>query len=396
MKRIAVFCTHPIQYFAPIWRMLASTPGLSVHVYYASDHSVRGAVDEQFGVPVKWDVPVLEGYPYSFMTRKSVLENSMHFFRHDRKDVDEILKKDEFDAALIFSYDSRLQLRILRAANRANIPVMLRGDNLDGTNPKRSFAKATARRYILKWLYKRIDAMCSVGAYTRRHYLDHGVPAERIFFSPHCVDDQLFEEQRAKFAGLRDEIRKDLGFESDDFVFMFSGKMIEIKNPLLIADALNRLPNRNGIGFLAVGEGKLRAEFERRMRECLGGRAVFTGFVNQSELGKYYTAADAMILPSWSETWGLVVNEAMIFGLPIIVSDAVGCREDLALPGRTGYIFPSGDPVALAESMMKLVQDPQRASSMGLAGSNLVRNYSVEAAVQGILEALKYVSERRT
>lgn len=374
-----------------MWRMLASTPGVSVHVYYASDHSVRGAVDEKFGVPLKWDVPVLAGYPHSFMNRRSLLENRIHFFRHDRKDVNDILKKGEFDAALIFAYDSLLQLRVLRAANRAKIPIMLRADNLDGTNPKRSLAKATARRYILKWLYRRMDAMLGVGAYTQRHYLEHGVPAERIFFSPHCVDDQLFEEQRAAFAGLRDEIRNKLGFGPGDFVFLFVGKMIEIKNPLLLAEALKRLPDLQRMGFLAVGDGKLRAAFEHRTRDCLGDRAVFTGFVNQSELGRYYTSADAMILSSRSETWGLVVNEAQIFGLPVIVSDKVGCREDLVIQGETGYVFPSGDAAALAEAMSRLSLDRENARRMGEQGRKLARNYRVEDAVNGIVKALEYV-----
>jgi glycosyltransferase involved in cell wall biosynthesis len=396
MKRIAVFCTHPIQYFAPIWRILASTPGVSVHVYYASDHSVRGAVDEQFGLPVKWDVPVLTGYPNSFMTRRSPLEKKIRFFEYDRKEVDDVFKDGGFDAALLLAYDRWLYWRALRAANKAGIPVMFRAETTDTTKVKRHPLIKLIRPRVLHHFYTRIAAFLSIGTGTTGHYLHHGVEKNRIFFSPYSVDDQLFEEQRAEFAHLRNEIRKDLGFDSDDFVFMFSGKMIEKKNPLLIADALNRLPNLHGIGFLAVGEGKLKAEFEHRIRKCLGDKATFTGFINQSQLGRYYTAADAFVLPSvWEETWGLVVNEAMIFGLPVIVSDSVGCREDLVIPGETGYIFGSGDPVALAESMTKMIEDLDHAAKMGLAGRKLIGRYTVSEAVKGILEALEYVTAGR-
>jgi glycosyltransferase involved in cell wall biosynthesis len=194
---------------------------------------------------------------------------------------------------------------------------------------------------------------------------------------------------------LRDLIRKDLGFGVDDFVFMFSGKMIEKKNPLLIADAFKRLSIPKSVKFLAVGDGKMKSELEQKVRETLGDGAVFTGFVNQSGLGKYYSASDAFILPSaWGETWGLVVNEAMIFGLPVIVSDTVGCGRDLVIPGKTGYIFPSGNAVALSQAMKELVEHPSRAKDMGTAGSLLIKNFSVEQAVSGILQAFESISEQ--
>jgi glycosyltransferase involved in cell wall biosynthesis len=395
MKRIAVFCTHPIQYFAPLWRTLASSPGVSIHVYYASDHSVRGAIDEKFGVSVKWDTPILEGYPHTFMTQPSWLEKRVPFFRHDRRDVDEILSKKSFDAVLLLAYDRWLHWRVLWAAKKSGIPVMLRGDNLDGTKPKRSIFKAVVRRNILRHLYKNIRAFLSIGTYTHRHYVEHGVSEDRIFSSGHCVDTYFFEKQRDKFLPLRDLIRKDLGFGVDDFVFMFSGKMIEKKNPLLIADAFKRLSIPKSVKFLAVGDGKMKSELEQKVRETLGDGAVFTGFVNQSGLGKYYSASDAFILPSaWGETWGLVVNEAMIFGLPVIVSDTVGCGRDLVIPGKTGYIFPSGNAVALSQAMKELVEHPSRAKDMGTAGSLLIKNFSVEQAVSGILQAFESISEQ--
>jgi glycosyltransferase involved in cell wall biosynthesis len=396
LASLAVICTHPIQYFAPIWRMLASTSGLSIHVFYASDHSVRGAIDEQFGVPVKWDIPVLEGYPNSFMTHRTWLENRFHLFLYDRKDVDDILRNGSFDAVLLLAYDAWLHWRALRAANLAKIPVLFRAEATDTAQVKRSFLKRIVRARVLHYFYDQIAAVLAIGTEATNHYLNHGVEKNRIFFSPYAVDDQLFEQQRASFSERRDEIRQSLGFGSQDFVFMFSGKMVEKKNPLLIAEAFERLSTQRPVKFLAVGDGKLRTELELGMRRCLGDGAVFTGFVNQSTLGKYYTASDAFILPSaWAETWGLVVNEAMIFGLPVIVSDRVGCGKDLVIPGKTGHVFPSGDARALSDAMMKLIVDPDRAAEMGLAGSLLVKNFSVKDAVNGILQALEFVSVRR-
>jgi glycosyltransferase involved in cell wall biosynthesis len=396
LTSLAVICTHPIQYFAPIWRMLASTPGLSIHVFYSSDHSVRGTIDDQFGVPVKWDIPVLEGYPNSFMTQRGRLENRFPLFLYDRKDVDDILRNGSFDAVLLLAYDAWLHWRALRAANLAKIPVLFRAEATDTAQVERSFLKRIVRARVLHYFYGRIAAVLAIGTEASNHYLNHGIEKNRIFFSPYAVDNHLFEQQRVAFAERRNEIRRNLGFGSEDFVFMFSGKMIEKKNPLLIAKAFEGLSTQKPVKFLAVGDGKLRTELEYEMRRHLGDGAVFTGFVNQSALGKYYTASDAFILPSvWGETWGLVVNEAMIFGLPVIVSDRVGCGKDLVIPGKTGYVFPSGDARALSDAMMELAVNPDRAAEIGLAGSLLVKNFSVKDAVKGILQALEFVSVRK-
>lgn len=396
MKKLAVISTHPIQYFAPIWKILASTSGVSVHVFYASDHSVRGAVDQQFGVPVKWDVPILDGYPHTFMAHSSLFERYFSFFELDRTDVDEVLKKGNFDSVLIHAYDRHLHWRALRAARRNGIRVLLRAEATDSAGILRHPLKRMIRRRVLKRFYSGVDAFLSIGAGSTRHYLKHGVDESRIFFSPYCVDSQLFEQQRSEFSHMRRQTRYDLGFGENDFVFMFSGKMIEKKNPLLIGDALERMPHLDRIGLLTVGEGNLRAGFETMTKRSLGNRAAFVGFVNQSHLGKYYTAADALILPSsWGETWGLVVNEAMIFGLPVIVSDTVGCREDLVISGETGYIFHAGDSGALAKAMTQLAENRERAKSIGMAAAELVKRYSVEAATNGIVKALEYVSAGR-
>ena len=191
----------------------------------------------------------------------------------------------------------------------------------------------------------------------------------------------------------REEIRRTLRFKPDDFVFMFSGKMIPKKNPLIIPDALRLVQTLQDIGFLGVGDGELRNTFENRMQELLGDSSLFTGFVNQSQLGKFYAAADALILPSASETWGLVVNEAQIFGLPVIVSDTVGCREDLVIPGRTGTIFPAGNPSALANSIYSLFSNREDAGSMGENGKRLIKGYDVASAVKGVIAALEYVAK---
>jgi len=373
--------------------MLAERPELGIHVFYASDHSLRGSIDREFGVSVKWDVPLLNGYTSTLMNQRSRLEGFSNFFEHDRKDVNNLFKNSKFAAVLVTAYRGMLHLRTIWAANRSLVPVIYRAEDMDCTNPRRNPAKELIRSNFLKRLYRRIGAFASIGSCTRNHYVKHGVPEERIFFSPYCVDDELFERQRFRYAPYRDEIRRALGFAPSDFVFLFSGKMISKKNPLLIAQAIGLMPEDQRIGFLAVGDGVLRNELERKMRQGGRGPSAFTGFVNQSQLGKYYLAADAFILPSaYGETWGLVVNEALAFGLPVIVSDTVGCRDDLVIHERTGYIFRSDDAFSLAHYMRMLAGNRDLAYRMGQRGKELAKNYTIAEAVQGIVAAFQFVT----
>ena len=138
---------------------------------------------------------------------------------------------------------------------------------------------------------------------------------------------------------------------------------------------------------LVVGDGPLRAECEALVSS---GRIPvrFAGFLNQSEIAKAYIAADMLVLPSEGETWGLVVNEAMCCGRPCIVSDQVGCGPDLVQPGQTGAVFPWGDVDALAKLMVAFAGDEKLVQEMGVRCRQLMRDCSVQTAVDGVVAAL--------
>jgi len=200
------------------------------------------------------------------------------------------------------------------------------------------------------------------------------------------------EKQRDRYLPQRLEVRQELGFNETHTIFIFSGKLIPKKDPLTLARALQALPEsrRQSVGLIVMGDGMLRPAFEAECRKALGHRVVFTGFVNQSHIGRYYTAADCLVLPSaWGETWGVVVNEAMQFGLPAIVSDRVGCHPDLVVEGQTGYVFPVGDLCKLRDCMLKTI-DMLRGCREAVARRcrQQVSRYSSQEAVDGILRAV--------
>jgi len=380
--KLAVFTTHPIQYHVPLWRRLAAVPGLHVKVFYFSDQSVRGGVDPGFGVPVAWDVPLLDGYDHEFIDREADLSRPLSVRLRQRESL---LARGRFDWVLLQGYTHGFEWQIRRLAPKVGCRILMRGEFTDLPR-SRPWPKAVVREAFLRWFYRGVDRFCWIGRQARRHLEARGVCAERLFFSPYCVDDELLERQYGALD--REECRAALGVGPADFVFLFSGKLIPRKRPLLLAEAVRMIPERSRLRLIVLGDGPLRDALRGALSSCLGERLVMPGFVNQSRLGVYYRAADAFVLPSEYETWGLVVNEAMQFGLPVVVSDRVGCAEDLVVPGRTGFVFPSGEASHLARAIFALAADPDRAREMGADAREHVKGYSVAAAARGILEAI--------
>lgn len=383
-KRLGIFVTHPVQYHVPIWRALAASSDLDVTVHYFSDMSVRGGIDPGFGVPVAWDTPMLEGYKSRFISRDADVTKCN---RLRIPDIVNLLDEEKFDFILINGYTCAFERQIVRYAKKKSTKVILRGEFTDSPRPGRSVIKKYLREIYLKWFYSGVDKFCYVGVEAKNHLQKIGIPSNKMFFSPYSVDNGFFETQKQQLN--RVECRAQLGLGNNDFTFLCSGKLIPRKMPLLLAEAVLSLPENNKIALIFVGDGPQKSNIETSLRPVLKNRLILPGFVNQSGLGKYFIASDAFILPSNFETWGLVVNEAMIFSLPVIVSDAVGCRKDLVIPQKTGFIFQSGNVDSLANSMREMLARPEMAKILGNNAYKKIKEYSVSESVQGILDAIR-------
>jgi glycosyltransferase involved in cell wall biosynthesis len=266
------------------------------------------------------------------------------------------------------------------------IPQLFRAETNDYASD-RSFMKRFVRDLLLRRLYRRSAAFCYIGQHSKGHYQRLGVPESRLFFSPYCVDETPFQlDDNQQFASLRADTRARMSIPENAHVLIYSGKLSERKGVDLIPKAVEALPEslRNNLHIIFLGDGTLRAHLETA---CSGIHAHFTGFQNQFALSAFYYAADALILPSRrSETWGLVVNEAMLHGLPCLVSDRVGCQPDLVLPGLTGEVFVSNNLQSLTQALNKLLSRlPDQ--TMALQCRQLARLYSATAAAKGVAQA---------
>jgi glycosyltransferase involved in cell wall biosynthesis len=227
-----------------------------------------------------------------------------------------------------------------------------------------------------------------VGQQNRRYWESYGVPTKRLFFAPHCVDNDFWSSKARELAPSRTAIRESFGIVDDAPVILFCGKFIPKKQPLLLLSAFSTVRKELPCWLLMVGDGQLRTDVERQILETGIEGAILPGFLNQNELPRAYTAADIFVLPSaFYETWGLVVNEAMNFSLPIVVSDKVGCSNDLVKEGWNGFSFAHDDEEQLARCLRQLVVDAAMRKEFGRHSAELVANYSVAACANGIMLA---------
>jgi glycosyltransferase involved in cell wall biosynthesis len=379
--------THPIQYHSAWFRAMASRPGLDIHVYYCHQATPREQAGAGFGVEFDWDVPLLAGYPYTFL--KNVADSPGHgrFSGFDTPEIKAIIRRREYDAILVNGWHYKSAWQAIWACWRSKAKVMVRGDS--HLHTPRGITKRAVKSFTYRRFIPRFDACLAAGQWSREYFLHYGARPERVFFVPHAIDSKRFQIDAEALEPRRSEVRKEKNLDDNAIVFMFSGKFIPKKRPMDFVCAIERAVRRNPrIEGLMVGDGPLRARCEELVRE----RRVpirFTGFLNQSQITKAYVVSDALVLPSdGGETWGLVVNEAMACARACIVSDSVGCGPDLVIPQKTGSIFPLGDVDALAASMLQLTENPERLISMGIDARSRLMNYSVETAVDGIIESL--------
>jgi glycosyltransferase involved in cell wall biosynthesis len=382
--RVCIVETHPIQYKAPLFRFLASDPRVELTVLYAMipDAAQQGS---GFGVSFAWDVPLLEGYRHEVLDNRANSPSVIRFSGCDTPGVYAWLKLHRPDAVLVNGWVVKTCLQTLVACRRLGIPCIVRGEaNL--LRPRAAWKHALHR--LLLWQY---SGYLAIGSANREFYRFHHCPEDRIFWSPYAVDNDFFAAQAAARAGRRDELRAGFGIPQGACVFLFSGKLEEKKHPLDLLEAVTRIPPhlRGRVHVLVAGEGPLRGECEGFVRDKQIP-VSFAGFLNQSRLPDAYAAADGLVLPSDAgETWGLVVNEAMASGRPVVVSRAAGCCADLVVEGQTGFCFAPRDPTALAESLIRYVEDPGLALRQGAAAAGHILRFGLDTAAEGMVSAVQ-------
>jgi glycosyltransferase involved in cell wall biosynthesis len=371
--KLAILSTHPIQYNAPLFQLLAAEKKVEPLVFYSWGSGGSGdKYDPDFGRKIEWDIPLLEGYAYRFVKNTAKSPGTHHFNGIVNPGLIEEIEQWKPDAILIFGWNFRSHLACLRHFH-GKIPVLFRGDSTLIDEP--SGLRKWLRQPFLKWVYKHIDYALYVGVQNKRYFVKHGLNRNQLFFAPHAIDNNRFEGPDQEYLVQAKAWKQKLGISDKEMVVLFAGKLERKKNPFFLLSLAREMDDPT-LRFVVVGNGIL----ENSIRKAAAGdpRILFIDFQNQQQMPVVYRLASVFILPSKGpgETWGLAVNEAMACGRPVLVSDKAGCAVDLVVTNWNGLLFGADETAICVRFLKELLADRSRLELMGSRSKRIVAGYS--------------------
>lgn len=381
--RVLLVSSHPVQYAAPLYRRYVAHERLDVTVAYCSLQGAEPGLDRDFGIPVAWDVPLLDGYRWTHPANRSPRPGLGRFWGLLNPGIWTLVRGGRFDIVVCLGYRAASFWIAALAAKLSRSALVFTTDSHDLSARNGSRWKEAAKRTVLPAIFRLSDAVFVPSTRSARFVATLGVPSERVFVTPYVVANEFFAS-RAN-GSRRQMARARWRIPPNATVALFVGKLAPWKRPGDLLAALSKAP---GVYALFVGEGALRSALEAQA-ECIGvaDRVRWLGFRNQRALPAIYAAADVLVLPSEYEPFGVVVNEAFSCGVPAIVSDACGCLGDLVQPGVTGFAYPVGDIDALADRLRAIASDRARRERMAGAARERIASWGPDRNVRALAEA---------
>jgi glycosyltransferase involved in cell wall biosynthesis len=388
MLKLAIITTHPIQYNAPLFRVLHERNIISIKVFYTWSQSENGIkFDPGFGKEIQWDIPLLDGYDYCFVKNISTQAGSHHYKGIDNPTLINEIQKWGANAVLVYGWNFKSHLKAMRFFKK-RIPVLFRGDS---TLLNENFGvKQIARRLLLKYIYSFVDIAMYVGEANKAYFVAHGLKNKQLYFMPHAIDNKRFQQTNTLMekAGI---FRDNNNIPRAAILFLYAGKLDDNKNIFLLANAFEKI-NNGEAHLLIVGNGKTETTLENSFSK--NKNIHFVDFQNQQSMPLVYTACDVFVLPSKSETWGLCLNEAMAAGKAVIATETCGAAMDLIDNGQNGFVFKYNDENKLKQCLEYFIGNRTAINDFGNKSLEKIDSFSYLNDAKILEEVLSNVLDK--
>lgn len=387
-RRLALIVSHPIQYYVPLYRCLASRRDLEIKVFFTWHAGGAPVADHGFRTSFAWDIPMTCGYDFEVVNNTSPDPGTHRFLGLRNPTLVQRVIAWRPDLAIIHGWAWLSHLRALYAFGMLNIPTLLRGDShlLDESlvGPRWLAKKALLTR-IFSWP----AGFLTVGSANRAYYRAFGVEPMRLHYCPHSIDVGRFAEPAGALEREAAEWRRRLGIDDQDIVLLYAGKFEPKKCPVRLMHSVLKLQNPRVV-LVIVGGGELQGEINA-LAAVDPARFRVLSFQNQSRMPVVYRVGDLFVLPSsHGETWGLAVNEALACGRPVLVSDRVGCAPDVVDPS-CGQVFSWAKPRSLEDAITEMTADRRGLAVMGEAASERAWSFDVTRTEEMLIGAIERV-----
>jgi 1,2-diacylglycerol 3-alpha-glucosyltransferase len=376
--RLAILSEIIAPYRIPVFSVLAARSDIDLQVMFLSetDPSLR-----------QWDVHKEEIH-FSYQVLPCWRRRLGRYNLLVNRGLTAALSEFRPQAVVCGGYNYLASWQAAGWAKRNKVPLLLWSES----------TKSDLRRElrIVEGMKTRFVRMCSAsiaaGISSREYLIQLGAPDETIFIAPDAVDNAFYAARAQQARARADEVRSRLNLPSRYFLFV--GRLVREKGIFELLEAYSRLDDneRSQVGLVIAGDGSLRAAVEKQASAIRVGCVRFTGFAQREPLAELYALAEALVFPTQSDPWGLVVNEAMACGLPVIASKVAGCAADLVRNADNGFIVAPGDVAQLTIALSKLLSDPQHTADMGARSAQRIQAFTPEACAEGIANAARFAS----
>lgn len=379
MKRRLLIITEIIApYRIPVFNALAASKEVELHVIFLSETDASLRQWRVYSDEIQFSYEVLQSF------RRRVRGFNVLLTRG----VSAALARANSDVIVAGGYNYVAMWEAKRWAGARGIPLVLWSESNSQDARKNLWPVEFAKRKFIDACHGYVVPGKAAAEYLSRF----GVVKDHIYLAPNAVDVERFANG-ADMARRDPHNRQRLGLPAQYFLYV--GRFVKSKGIYDLLNAYAKLPEEIRIttGLVFLGDGEERVELMRECGNVQPGRILFPGFVQRDDLPGYYANATALVFPSHSDPWGLVVNEAMACGIPVIATDAPGCTADLVCDGVNGYVCASGSAEELAQAMMKLVKDPDGRGRMCKASAATSQGFTPEAWAHGMVRAIEAVAE---
>jgi len=390
--KLYYFAPHPIQYNIGIFKKLEKSNDIDFKVIFEDDMGVKPVYVKEFKKEIKWDIDLLSGYKYQFLKNYS-LNNTGGFFGRINPNIISILFKNRPNVIILHGYVYLSDWMVLFISKILKIKIIFRGEATLRATENTPTLKQKLKKLFLNYWLKACDTVMYSCSGNKEYWKYYGVNESKLVSLPCAVDNIFFQNENKKYVKIKDSIKEQLNIDNDDFIVLFSARFTSRKRPLDLIRAISKIDHSNII-ILFVGDGLERKNMEDEVKKH-NIKAIFTGFINQTEISKYYTISDLDIVISDYDPSPKAMNEAMNFKLPIIVTDIVGTANDLVEDGENGFIVKVGDIDLISQKIDFLNKNRGIAKEMGKESLKIVNEWTFEKDVYWIEEAVKYVMEKK-
>jgi glycosyltransferase involved in cell wall biosynthesis len=299
------------------------------------------------------------------------------------------LSKGNFDAIIVGGYVPLTMFFAIGWALINNIPYIINSETQ--LLNKRNTWKSLFKKLLLTPIIKKASAYLPTGKYAEKYLMYYGAKPEKIFYFPNSPDVDFFIKESDRWRKNKQELKNKMGIDKE-FTILYIGRFVKVKGLFTLLKAFKTVKeNFNNAALLLAGNGVLKKDLEEFILNNEIKDVCFPGFIQPESLPKYYACSDIFILPSFKEAWGVVVNEAMASGLPVVLSDKVGSRGDLLEEGENGFSFESGNHEELAEILKSMLSNPEKLTKMGKRSREIIKEYDYSYCEKNLKKALKVV-----